>query len=142
MSVQNGNTVAVHYRGTLEDGEQFDSSYDRGEPLAYQAGTGEMIPGFDAAVTGMEVGEKKTFTLEPTEAYGEKNPAAVQEVPRAMFGEGANLAVGTIVQGQNENGQTMMATVMAITEDTVTVDLNHPMAGKSLTFDVEVVSIT
>ena len=142
MPVQNGNTVAVHYRGTLENGQQFDSSHDRGEPLVYQAGMGQMIPGFDSAVMGMEAGDTKTFTVTPDQAYGPHQQEAIQVLNRKMFGEGAQLIEGQVVQGTNQQGQTAMATIITISDDNIVVDLNHPLAGKNLNFEVEVVSIT
>ena len=142
MPVQNGNTVAVHYRGTLENGQQFDSSLDRGEPLVYQAGMGQMIPGFDSAVMGMEAGDTKTFTVTPDQAYGPHQQEAIQVLNRKMFGEGAQLIEGQVVQGTNQQGQTAMATIITISDDNIVVDLNHPLAGKNLNFEVEVVSIT
>ena len=143
MPVQNGNTVAVHYRGTLDDGEQFDSSYDRGEPLTFQSGAGQMIAGFDAAVAGMEEGESKTFTLTPEEAYGPTVAEAVQNVPMSAFAPGMQLTPGEMIHGQAPTGQPILAKIVAVNNnDTVTLDMNHPLAGKNLTFEVEVVSIT
>jgi len=142
MSVQNGNTVAVHYRGTLESGEQFDSSYDRGEPITFQSGAGQMIAGFDNAVVGMNEGEKKTFTLSPEEAYGPTVPEALQDVPRVAFAPGLELVPGEMIQGQAPNGHPVLAKIVEVGENVVKLDMNHPLAGKTLTFDVEIVSIT
>ena len=141
-TVQTGNTVAIHYRGTLENGEQFDSSHDRGNPLTFQSGVGQVVPGFDAAITGMAVGESKTFTVAPDDAYGPVVPEAVQQIPLSAFAPGMDLAEGRVIQGQGPNGQPMMATVVEAVGDMVTVDMNHPLAGKNLTFEVEVVSIS
>ena len=85
MQVENGNTVSVHYRGTLNDGTEFDSSHSRGEPLSFQVGSGQMINGFDAALPGMAVGETKSITLTPDQAYGESNPEAITDVPKESF---------------------------------------------------------
>lgn len=141
ITITTGTTVTLNYRGVLEDGTEFDSSYVKGEPLTFTAGTGQMIPGFDSAVMGMAAGEKKVFTVDPEDSYGERNPDAVQQMPREAFG-GGELVVGAIVQGQNANGQQMMATIAGISDDSVVVDLNHPLAGKELTFEIEVVSVT
>jgi len=141
-TVQTGNTVAIHYRGTLENGEQFDSSHDRGNPLTFQSGLGQVVPGFDAAVAGMAVGESKTFTIGPDEAYGPIHSEAVQQIPLSAFAPGMELTEGRVIQGHGPNGQPMMATIVKTEGDMVTVDMNHPLAGKNLTFEVEVVSIT
>ncbi len=138
-TVTEGNLVSVHYRGTHENGEVFDSSYDRGTPIEFTVGAAQMIPGFESNVVGMLVGEKKNFTINPDQAYGERDPNAIKEVPRATFPEGYPVAVGEMVQGE-AGGQPVRATVVSLQEDTVTLDFNHPMAGKTLTFDVEVVS--
>lgn len=139
LTVTEGNLVSVHYKGTHQNGEVFDSSYDRGSPIEFTVGAAQMIPGFEANVVGMSVGEKKSFTIEPDQAYGHRDPNAIQEVPRNTFPEGYPVAVGEMVQGES-NGQPVRATIVSLQEGTVTLDFNHPMAGKTLTFDVEVVS--
>jgi peptidylprolyl isomerase len=107
--VENGNTVSVHYRGTLNDGEQFDSSYDRDEPIEFTVGTGQMISGFENEVMGMEVGEKKTFTLTPDQAYGVVKPEAIQTVNKNRFPPDFEFIQDGQVQGQTGDGQTFMA---------------------------------
>ena len=139
-TVENGNTVSVHYTGTLNDGTQFDSSQGR-DPLSFQVGDGQVISGFDNAVVGMTVGESKTFTISADEAYGPKNEEAIQEVSKDRFPEGYDAQVGQTVTGQNEVGQNFQALIIAEAEDTVTLDFNHPLAGQDLTFEVEVVSV-
>ena len=139
-TVENGNTVSVHYTGTLNDGTQFDSSQGR-DPLSFQVGDGQVISGFDNAVVGMVVGESKTFTIAAEEAYGPKNEEAVQEVSKDRFPEGYDAQVGQTVTGQNEIGQNFQALIIAEAEDTVTLDFNHPLAGQDLTFEVELVSV-
>ena len=141
MQVENGNTVSVHYRGTLNDGTEFDSSHSRGEPLTFQVGAGQMINGFDAALPGMTVGETKNITLTPDQAYGESNPEAITDVPKTAFPEGFNFQVDAMVQGQNEMGQPLVGTINEVKENDVTIDFNHPMAGKDLNFEIELVSI-
>ena len=139
-TVENGNTVSVHYTGTLNDGTQFDSSRGR-DPLSFQVGDGQVIPGFDNAVVGMTVGESKTFTIPADEAYGAKKEEAIQEVSKTRFPEGYDAQVGQTVTGQNEAGQNFQAQIIAEAEETVTLDFNHPLAGHDLTFDVELVSV-
>jgi peptidyl-prolyl isomerase F (cyclophilin D) len=133
--VQAGDQVAVHYVGTLDSGEQFDSSRDRGQTLDFEVDAGQMIPGFDAAVRGMAVGEIKTVRLEPADAYGEPSDEARQDVPLADLPEG--VAVGDPLFTQE--GQEVK--VIAIEGDVAVIDFNHPLAGQALTFEIEIVSI-
>lgn len=137
---KSGDTVRIHYTGTLQDGSVFDSSEGR-DPLEFQLGSGQVIPGFDDGVTGMTVGEKKTIEIPSDQAYGAINPQAMQDVPRAEIPDHISLDLGTQLQVQSGNGQTMMVTVANVTEDTVTLDANHPLAGKDLTFALELVEI-
>lgn len=139
--VENGNTVSVHYRGTLNDGTEFDSSHSRGETLSFEVGAGQMITGFDAALPGMTVGETKNITLAAEQAYGESNPEAITDVPKSSFPDGFNFQVNSVVQGQNDLGQPVVGTINEIKENDVTIDFNHPMAGKDLNFEIELVSI-
>jgi FKBP-type peptidyl-prolyl cis-trans isomerase 2 len=131
-----GKKVKAHYRGTLDDGTQFDSSYDRGEPLEFTAGAGQMIPGFDAAVLEMAVGEKKTVRIPAKDAYGEHNPEAVQTVPVAMIPGAENLPVGQTVYFNGPMGP-FPAKVVSLDEQNVVLDMNHELAGKDLTFEIE-----
>jgi peptidylprolyl isomerase len=137
---KSGDTVRIHYTGTLQDGSVFDSSEGR-DPLEFQLGSGQVIPGFDDGVTGMTVGEKKTIEIPCDQAYGAINPQAMQNVPRAEIPDHIPLDLGTQLQVQAGNGQTMMVVVANVTEDTVTLDANHPLAGKDLTFALELVEI-
>ena len=141
MQVENGNTVSVHYRGTLNDGTEFDSSHSRGEPLSFQVGAGQMISGFDAALPGMSVGETKNISLSPSEAYGDSDPEMIGDIPKEAFPPGFSFEVGTMVQGQDETGRPLVGKINEAQEKTVTVDFNHPMAGKDLNFEIELVSI-
>jgi len=135
LVAQDGDTVALHYRGTLDDGSEFDSSAGR-DPLSFQVGAGAVISGFDDAVKGMAVGEKKTFRLEPDDAYGQPREDYIITVEAANAPEG--LSVGDQVSLGNAP-----ATVVSIADNgDVTVDANHPLAGKALTFEIEVVDIT
>ncbi len=140
-TVKNGDIVRIHYTGTLDDGAVFDSSRNRGEPLEIQMGKGQVIEGFEEALLGLSVNEKKTFTLDPEKAYGHRSEEATHDVPRADIPEGIDLKVGRIVEMQGPQGQRVPATIKQVTDDAVTLDLNHPFAGKSLTFDVEVTEI-
>ena len=134
-----GKNVKVHYRGTFDDGTQFDSSYDRGEPLAFICGAGMMIRGFDKAVVDMEVGQIVDVHLMPEEAYGERNPEAILEVAIAQLPGSENLKVGDRVYLQNMAGQPFPVTVTAKDDTMITLDANHEMAGKELNFRIELV---
>ena len=140
QAAEKGNQVKVHYKGHFPDGEVFDSSEGR-EPLAFTLGGGQMIPGFDAAVVGMTVGEKKTFTLEPEEAYGPHNPELVADYEKSVFPENIPLEVGVQLQSQMPDGTVIPLRITRIEGDTVTVDANPAMAGKTLVFDIELVEI-
>ena len=136
-----GKTCRTHYRGTFNDGTQFDSSYDRGEPLEFVCGADMMIKGFDAAVADMEVGEIVDVHLMPSEAYGEPDPAAVFRVEIAQMPGAEEVEVGQRVYLQNMNGQPFPVKVVAKDEKTVTFDANHEMAGKELNFRIELVEV-
>jgi len=139
MKVATGDSVKVHYRGTLPDGTEFDNSHARGEPLEFTIGSGQMIVGFNDAIIGMEEGETKSFSLTPELAYGHRIEEAVQAVPRAAFGEDFQFEIGGMVQGNGPQGP-FIAKIQELSDDTVTLDLNHPLAGENLNFEVEVVS--
>lgn len=139
-TVKTGDTVSLHYTGTLDDGSEFDSSVG-GSPLSFKVGAGQVIPGFDAAVTGMAVGEKKTVTIPADEAYGEHNEDMVQVVPRDQLPDDMPVEEGMQVQAETEDGQLMVLTIVEFDEETVTMDANHPLAGEDLTFALEIVSI-
>ena len=136
-----GKTCRAHYRGTFNDGTQFDSSYDRGEPLEFVCGAGQMIRGFDAAVADMEVGQIVDVHLMPSEAYGEADPAAVFTVDLAQLPGAEELTVGQQVYLQNQYGQPFPVKVAAKDDITITFDANHEMAGKELNFRIELVEI-
>lgn len=131
---QDGDTVAVHYTGTLDDGSQFDSSAGR-DPLTFVVGSGEVISGFDDAVRGLAEGESRTVRIEPANAYGEVDPELILEFPADQAPEG--VAVGDQVTLSNGGA----ATVLEITDDIIRIDANHRLAGEALTFDVELVAI-
>lgn len=136
-----GDTVQLHYKGTLDDGSVFDSSEGR-EPLEFTVGSGQIIPGLDKAIPGMKVGDEKTVRIESDEAYGAHNPAARQAVPRSNIPDNVPLEVGLQLQAQTETGQMMTVVVAEIAEDEVVLDANHPLAGKALTFEIQLTGIS
>ena len=132
-----GDNVAVHYVGTLDDGSEFDSSRPRGATLDFTVGAGQMIAGFDEAVRGMAEGETKTVRLEPAEAYGEVNPELVIEVQSSQVPEGTQ--AGDVLVDPSTGRP---VPVISVEGDVVTLDLNHELAGQALTFEIEMVTIT
>lgn len=136
-----GKTCRTHYRGTFNDGTQFDSSYDRGEPLEFVCGAGQMIKGFDAAVADMEVGQVVDIHLMPEEAYGMSDPNAIFTVEIAQLPGSEDLTVGQQVYLSNQCGQPFPVKVNAKDEKTITFDANHEMAGKELNFEIELVEV-
>ena len=141
MSTINNNNV-VHFHYTLKDdeGNVIDQS-PKGQPLAYLHGYQNIIPGLESQLAGKSVGDKFTASIEPADAYGEFDDAAVQEVPRENFQGVEDIQPGMQFQSQTEDGHVMLVTVKDVQEDKVIVDANHPLAGKKLHFDVEVASI-
>lgn len=137
---KSGDTVRIHYTGTLDDGTQFDSSAGR-DPLEFALGAGQVIPGFDNAVDGMAVGDSKTVTIPVEEAYGERHEQLVQQVSRSALPDDIEPAVGMQLQSQSPEGQVMMLVVTEVEEESITVDANHPLAGQALTFAIELVEI-
>lgn len=139
MAPKSGDTVRVHYRGTLDDGSEFDSSAGR-DPIEFVVGSGQVIPGFEQAVGTMDVGQKSTVTIPAAEAYGERNDEAVQQIPLSAFGDDMP-EPGWVIQLSAPDGSRMAATVVAIEGDQVTLDFNHPLAGQDLTFELELVEV-
>jgi peptidylprolyl isomerase len=139
-TAQNGDTVQVEYTGTLADGTEFDTSVGA-EPLEFTLGQGEMIPAFEAAIMGMKMGQKKTFTISAEDAYGPYYKELVAEVPRSMIPNDIIPEVGMYLQQTQEDGSVIVATITEVTAESVTLDANHPLAGKKLTFEVELVNI-
>lgn len=136
-----GKRVRVHYRGTFNDGSQFDSSYDRGEPLEFICGTGQMISGFDKAVAEMEVGDVVDVHLMPSEAYGERSDRMIVTVPVAQLPGAEELASGDRVHLTDELGRPFPAVVTAVDDTDITFDCNHEMAGKELNFRIELIEM-
>lgn len=138
MAPRDGETVLVHYRGTLDDGSEFDSSHERG-PMQFTVGAGEVIPGFDEAVRELEPGQTKTVTIPSGQAYGERSQEAMQQFPLEAFPEKPE--VGWMVELQADDGQRVPATVSEVGDEMVTLDFNHPLAGENLTFEIQLVSV-
>ena len=135
-----GDTVKVHYQGSLQDGTVFDSSRDR-DPLEFTIGEDQVIPGFESAVIGMEPGQSKVVTLEPEDAYGPRRSDLLVEVERERLPSELEVEVGSQVQVRQQDGNARVATIARVGEESVTLDVNHPLAGKDLTFDIELVEI-
>jgi peptidylprolyl isomerase len=139
-TAEEGDTVQVHYTGTLEDGTVFDTSVGR-EPLQFTLGAGQMIPGFEQGVLGMKLGESKTITIPPEQAYGPYYEDRVWVLDRAQLPPGLEPEVGQQLQMTNAQGQIIIVTVTEVSATNITVDANHPLAGKTLTFEIQLVSI-
>ncbi len=135
-----GDTIKVHYTGTLDDGTVFDSSVGR-EPLQFTIGLGQMIPGFDKGVVGLNLNESKTITIPADQAYGQYRADLVQVVARDQFPTDSELEVGQMLQASQPNGQIILVTVTNVTDTDVTLDANHRLAGENLTFEIQLVEI-
>ena len=140
-TVRSGQTVGVHYRGTFDDGSEFDNSRNRGEAMQVKVGSGQLIAGFDAALMGMTVGEVKNIHLGAADAYGEIDEEAVQETSKDAFPPDFEFKTGFVVQGASPAGHPIHATILEEKENTVVLDMNHPLAGKDLNFEIELIDI-
>ena len=138
--IKEGSKVKFHYKGTLKKGEVFDNSEGR-EPLQFEAGKGMIIPGLEKEMMGMKKGDKKKIIVKAKDAYGEPNPELVREMPKGPVPEGMKLEKGSIVYLKTPDGQPFPAKIVDVKGETVTVDLNHPLAGQDLTFEVEIVEV-
>ncbi len=138
--VKKGDKISVHYTGTLSNGEQFDSSRER-EPLRFEVGAGRLIAGFEDAVVGMEVNEKKTIVIPAAQGYGERDDRNIIVMPKENFPKDLELQVGIQLELQDEHGNVFPVVITAIGENDVTLDANHPLAGEDLTFELEVMEI-
>lgn len=139
-AAKDGDTVKIHYTGKLTDQTKFDSSEGR-DPLEFTIGSGMVIPGFDNAVTGMEVGEKKTVTIPCDEAYGQKDDRAILKMEKSQLPEGMEVTVGDQLQMSSPEGMPIPVVVTAVEEESFTIDANHHLAGEDLIFDLELVEI-
>jgi len=138
--VKQGDTVHIHYTGRLVDGTEFDSSSGR-DPLSFEVGAGQIIPGLEKGIVGMSVGEKQTITVPSDEAYGPHRPEGVQEVPKSALPADMDPQVGGMLQAVGGDGQRINLVVTDVGAESITVDANHPLAGKDLIFDIEVMAV-
>ena len=136
MKAEEGKKVKVHYKGTLDDGTQFDTTEGK-EPLEFVVGENRIIPGFEQSVSGMEEGEEKDFKLSPDQAYGERNEQLVQEVQKSQLPENMEVKEGMMLMLKGPDGQQMPAKVVEDKGETFTLDINHPLAGQNLNFNVK-----
>lgn len=141
QQVKEGDVVKVHYTGKLTNGEQFDSSVERGEPLEFTVGAGQMIKGFDAAMPGMNLGEKKTINIAPEEGYGPRSEEAIIPFPKENIPADMKLEPGMQLTLSNQAGQPVPVVVVEVKDDVVVLDANHFLAGQELIFDIELVEI-
>ena len=139
MKIEKGTVVSVKYKVEMKETEETVDQNTEDEPLVYLAGYGQMIPGFDEEMMGAEKGEKREFLLEPERAYGPHIPDGIKEMPKDQFPEG--IEVGMMLYAELENGQQIPFVIKEINEDTISADLNHPLAGKHLNFNVEVLDL-
>ena len=141
MAIKKGDKIKVEYKGTLEDGTIFDSSEKHGKPLEFEAGAGMVIKGFDEAVIGMEKGEEKEIKLQPTEAYGEPRPELMKKIPRDKLPKEPEPKPGMMLAMGTPDGKQFPAMIKEVDEKEITIDLNHPLAGKNLNFKIKIVEI-
>jgi len=140
--VKKGDKIKVEYVGSLEDGTVFDSSENHNEPLEFTVGEGQIIKGFDDAVVGMNVGDEKEISLPPEEAYGEHNPEFVKDMPRNMFPKEQDITPGMVFMVDLQDGRKIQVRVNKVSDDSVTIDLNPPLAGKTLKFKIKILEIS
>ena len=141
MTIKQGSKVSIEYEGSFDDGKVFDSSKTHGKPLEFEIGAKMIIPGLEKALIGMKKDEEKTIHIESAEAYGEPNPQAVQVIPKDNLPKEQKPEVGMTLVAQLPNGQGMPGRITKVTDKEVTIDFNHPLAGKALNFKVKVVEV-
>ncbi|MFX0032050.1 MAG: peptidylprolyl isomerase [Promethearchaeota archaeon] len=140
MAIKKGDIIKVKYEGRLEDGTVFDSTdLNEGFPLKFEVGSGEVIDGFDKAVIGKDVGEEFSITLQPSEAYGEFNPTLQHKISKDKFPKNIELKIGMMLRIDAPNGSYSVARITEIDEESVTIDMNHPLAGKVLNFKIKII---
>jgi peptidylprolyl isomerase len=137
---KNGDTVKVHYTGKMDDGKVFDTSMDR-EPIEFKLGSNQVIPGFENSIIGMEVGEKKNVEIASNDAYGKYRSELVLQIPKAQIPAEVETKVGDKLQMKSDKGDTLVVVITKVNEDGITIDGNHPLAGKDLQFELEVMEI-
>ncbi|MBT3323567.1 peptidylprolyl isomerase [archaeon] len=142
MKVKQGDKIKVEYEGKLENGEVFDSTEKHGHPLEFEVGSGQLIKGFDDAVVGMEKDDEKEITLKAEEAYGQPNPEMMRKVPRDQLPPEPEPKVGMMLAMALPNGQQLPAKITEVNDSEVTIDLNHPLAGKTLIFKIKIIEIS
>ena len=140
QAIKVGDTICVAYTGKFENGEVFDAS-KKGKPLEFTVGEGQLIQGFDEAVVGMYEGGEKTVNISPDEGYGIRDDSLVFEIPKKSIPDDMGLEIGKVIQLTNQSGQKVPGTISNIGDTAVTVDANHPMAGKNLVFDIKIVEV-
>jgi len=138
--IEKGQTVKIHYTGTLDDGTQFDSSAGR-DPLEFEFGAGMVIPGFEKGVAGMEIGEKKNIHIPAAEAYGERREDLVMQFERSQLPDSLDPRIGMMLQMQGPQGQPVPVTITEVEEEMITIDANHQLAGQNLNFELELIEI-
>lgn len=142
MAVKKGDKVKVDYVGTFEDGTVFDASEKHGQPLEFEVGAGQMIAGFDEAVVGMKVGEEKNITIKPEDAYGVHNPELTKKIPKAAIkGMDEEPKAGMMLGLAAPDGRQFAVKILKVDEKEITIDLNHPLAGKTLKFKLKLLSV-
>ncbi len=141
MAVKTGDKVKVEYTGKLDDGNIFDSSEKHGKPLEFEVGKGMVIAGFEEAVIGMNVGEEKEVKIPSEKAYGKHNPALIKKVPKAQIPTDKELKENMIILVGLPNGQQIPAKIVAVSDEDVSLDLNHPLVGKTLTFEIKLIEL-
>ncbi len=141
MTIKKGDKIKVEYEGKLEDGTVFDSSAKAGKPLEFEVGSGMLIPGFDNAVVGMKKGEEKEVKIEPKDAYGESNPQLIKKIPKEQLPKDKEIKKGMVLGLSMPNGAQVPAVVKEVSDKDIALDLNHPLAGKTLTFKIKIVEI-
>lgn len=143
MKISKGSKVKLDYTGKLQDGTVFDTSKHEGHshPLEFAVGGGQVIPGFESALIGMSAGEKKTFSIEPKDAYGMPKPELLRPFPRDKLPQGQEIKPGMALVFQSQDGQQVPVAVVDANEKEVILDLNHPLAGKKITFEIEIISV-
>lgn len=139
MGVSKGDTITVHYLGRFDTGEEFDSSFTR-DPVVFTVGTGQVVDAIDEGIEGLEPGERRLIRVTPENGFGEKREELVRTVPRQLLGD-QMVVPGEAVEIQTDDGQVLVAEIRSIDENTVTFDLNHPLAGKTLEFEIELLAI-
>jgi len=140
MTIKKGDKIKVDYTGTLDDGTVFDTSEGK-EPLEFEVGSGQIIKGFDDAVVGMKKGDEKEVTIKPEDAYGTANPELTKKIPKSQLPQGQEPKPGMMLAIATPDGKQVPVKISEVSDNDITIDLNHPLAGKTLTFKIKVVDV-